>query len=76
MIVENVIGEGGTEMDELLTINELSDKLKISRGTIERMIKAGKLPFLKVGGQYRFIAGEVMKTIRKQTVSGLVHTLR
>lgn len=74
--MNEIVEEGGTKVDELLTMKELSDKLKISRVTIERMMRSGKLPFLKVGIQYRFIVGDVMKALRQNTASGLVNTLR
>lgn len=39
--------------DKLLTINEIVETLKVSKLTIYRYIKAGKLPAYKVGRDYR-----------------------
>ena len=39
--------------EKLLTINEITAILKVSKLTIYRYIKAGKLPAYKVGRDYR-----------------------
>lgn len=39
--------------DKLLTVNEIIEILKVSKLTIYRYIKAGKLPAYKVGRDYR-----------------------
>lgn len=39
--------------EKLLTINEITEILKVSKLTIYRYIKAGKLPAYKVGRDYR-----------------------
>ncbi len=44
---------------ELLTVQEVCLVLKVSRRTLYRLIKAGKLPAMKVGGQYRFRLAEI-----------------
>ncbi len=40
--------------DELLTINEAIEYLKLSRQTIYNMVSRGDIPFLKAGRQLRF----------------------
>jgi excisionase family DNA binding protein len=40
--------------DRLLTTRELHERLQLDRVTIYRMVKAGELPALRVGGQWRF----------------------
>lgn len=41
-------------MDEFLTTDELASYLKLSRKTVEKLRKAGKLEYIKVGTQYRY----------------------
>ena len=38
----------------LLTVNEVSDLMRVSRMTVYRLIKGGELPSLRVGRGYRF----------------------
>lgn len=49
------------EKDKLMTLQEVCNYLKISRFTVYRLIKQGRLPSFKVGGQWRFRRGEVDK---------------
>ncbi len=41
-------------MDDLLTTRQLMDLLQLDRTTIYRMLNDGRLPALRVGGQWRF----------------------
>lgn len=52
-------------MNELMTTDELCEKLKVSRPTIERYRKKG-MPYKKVGRLVRFDAKEVMEWINAQ----------
>lgn len=36
-----------------MTREEVAEKLRVSNETVSRLIKKGKLPAIKVGGQYR-----------------------
>ncbi len=40
--------------DEVLTVTELAEYLKVHRSTIYRLLKAHKLPSFKIGSDYRF----------------------
>ena len=40
--------------DEIMTVSELSDYLKIGEKSLLRMVNKGDLPGLKVGSQWRF----------------------
>ena len=51
---------------ELLTIDELAAKLKISKATLYREIKKG-LPYVMVGDTKRFIEHEVMTWLKSNT---------
>ncbi len=41
-------------MDEVLTIKELSAYLKISKSTLYKLVREGKIPSQKVGRHWRF----------------------
>jgi excisionase family DNA binding protein len=40
-------------MDEIFTVEQVADYLKVSISTVRRLIKAKKLKAYKVGNQYR-----------------------
>ena len=42
------------EKDKLLTVKNLADYLQVSERTVYRLLKHQKVPYLKVGGQWRF----------------------
>ena len=39
---------------KVLTVNELSDYLRVHRSTIYRLLKKGQLPGFKIGSDWRF----------------------
>jgi excisionase family DNA binding protein len=39
---------------KLLTVNELSEYLRVHRSTIYRLLKKGQLPGFKIGSDWRF----------------------
>ncbi len=41
-------------LDEVLTIKELSAYLKISKSTLYKLVREGKIPSQKVGRHWRF----------------------
>lgn len=54
----------------LLTPKELAGRLKISAVTVRRMLKAKKLPFIRVGSRVRFNLNEVMQSLPKFNPGG------
>ena len=40
--------------DEIYTIKELSEHLRVHRVTIYRLLRQGRLPGFRVGGDWRF----------------------
>jgi excisionase family DNA binding protein len=40
-------------MEKYVTVEEVSQELRVSTVTVQRYIKRGELPALKVGGVYR-----------------------
>ena len=51
---------GNLDDIRLLTLSEAADILQVSTRTLQRMIRSGKLPALKVGGQWR-VRGELLR---------------
>ena len=41
-------------LDDVLTLKELSDYLKIPESTIYKLVREGKIPAHKIGRQWRF----------------------
>lgn len=56
-------------MDEILTIKEVSDYLKLSRTTVWRWCKTGKIPAFKVGRSWRVRKAEVEKFLEYSTIT-------
>jgi len=54
------------DLEELLTINDTCDLLKISRPTVYRMIKKGVLKTVQVGGRMRFHPDELRRYINRR----------
>jgi excisionase family DNA binding protein len=46
-------------LDDLLTARQMQDLLKVDRTTIYHMLREGKLPGFKVGGQWRFSRADI-----------------
>jgi len=57
------------EKDKLMTPQEVCAYLKISRRTLYTLIKKGRIPTVKVGGQWRFKYGEVYEYLRGDVLS-------
>jgi excisionase family DNA binding protein len=52
---------------ELLTTNEAIEILKITRPTLLKLIKDGKLKATKIGHNYRILSDDLDKFIRGET---------
>ena len=50
---------------ELLTTDELAERLKVSRRTVQRRMAAGEIPHLQFGGAVRFDWEAVLRTLRQ-----------
>lgn len=55
-----------TSSDELLTIAEVAVYLKLSRRTAWRWCKAGQLPAVKVGHQWRVARSDLESFVRRR----------
>jgi excisionase family DNA binding protein len=52
--------------DEILTIREVADLLKINEKTAYKLASAGRLPGFKVGGSWRFQREEIGNWIKRK----------
>jgi excisionase family DNA binding protein len=52
--------------DEILTIQELAEYLKLNEKTAYRLASEGKLPGFKVGGSWRFKQKDIEEWIEEQ----------
>ena len=53
----------------LLTIDELSKQLIISKSTLYRWVHHKTIPFVKIGGNLRFLKTDIENYIRENSVS-------
>jgi len=56
--------------DEILTLKEVADYLKLAEKTAYRLAAEGKLPGFKVGGSWRFKREDVLQWIEEQKNKG------
>ncbi|MEY8216011.1 MAG: helix-turn-helix domain-containing protein [Colwellia sp.] len=60
--------------DEILTLKELAEYLKITDKTAYRLAAEGKLPGFKVGGSWRFKVSTIQDWIKENTETGTKKT--
>ena len=53
-------------IDQILTVKQVAEFLKVNERTVYRMALAKKLPGFKVGNSWRFQRAEIEKWIIKQ----------
>jgi len=53
--------------EDILTIKEVADYLKVTERTLYRLAQEGKLPAFKVGGSWRFRREDLDRWIEEQT---------
>ena len=63
-------GETTYMNDEILTLKEVAQYLKLAEKTAYRLAAEGKLPGFKVGGSWRFKREEIEKWIAEQSSAG------
>lgn len=56
--------------DEILTIREVAEYLKIKEKTAYALVARGEIPGFKVGGSWRFRKGELDRWIKEQERKG------
>jgi excisionase family DNA binding protein len=58
------------ETVRLLTLAEAAELLHVSTRTVQRMIRAGNLPALKVGGQWRLRESQLRRWLLERETGG------
>ncbi len=58
-----------TGLHPMLTLKEVAFALRVCEKTVTRLHEAGKLPALKVGGQWRFRLDDVQALISTRNVA-------
>ncbi|MAF97488.1 MAG: DNA-binding protein [Micavibrio sp.] len=56
--------------NDIMTIKEVSEYLKLNEKTAYRLTLDGKLPAFKVGGSWRFRKSQIDKWIAEQEAKG------
>lgn len=54
--------------EEILTVLEVAELLKLHRKTVYKFARLGKLPACKMGKQFRFRKSEILKTLDKRKI--------
>lgn len=52
--------------DEIMTLKEVAEYLKVAEKTAYRLVAEGKLPGFKVGGSWRFKRADIEQWIAQQ----------
>jgi excisionase family DNA binding protein len=52
--------------EEILTIREVAELLKLHPKTVNKLANAGRLPAYRIGRQWRFRKSEVLKLLEKR----------
>lgn len=60
--------------NEIYTTQETQSFLKISNSTMKRLLKKGLIKANKVGGQYRILGKEILKTVSPGVERKAVYT--
>lgn len=55
-------------MDQLLTVAEVAELLRVSTMTVYRLIRSGELPAVRVGRNYRVRRGDLDGYLQEQVV--------
>lgn len=55
-------------MTELITVEEVADYLRVTKKTIYRLLRQGKIPATKVGHQWRFDKAAIDKWLQRSSV--------
>ena len=62
---EHGVYGASTTAPELLTVNELRGVLKVSRGTVYKLVNRGELPAVRVGERLRFRPADVDRYLER-----------
>lgn len=51
--------------NDLWTVEQTAEYLSLKRGTVIKMAATGRIPAVKIGGGWRFLAGRVQKWVQQ-----------
>ena len=60
--------------NEVYTTSETQELLKVSNSTMKRLLKRGLIKANKVGGQYRILGKEILRSVSPTVVRPAVQT--
>jgi len=55
----------GRKNDEILTLKEASELLKVSRSTLYNLVQRKKIPALKIGRSWRFVKAYLIRWLEQ-----------
>ena len=62
-------------MAELMTVQEVADYLRVTKKTIYRLLRRGKIPATKVGNQWRFEKTSIDEWLQRSSVGAKANIL-
>jgi excisionase family DNA binding protein len=63
----------GIEPNGVYTTQETQELLKVSHSTIKRLLKRGIIKANKLGGQYRILGREILRSISPEVEKKAIH---
>jgi excisionase family DNA binding protein len=51
---------------KILSVREVGALLKVAQGTVYKLVKEGRIPAFKIGGNWRFRADEITRWLAEQ----------
>ncbi len=57
---------GWEKLDDVVTVKELADFLKINVETVKRALQSGKLKGFKVGNEWRMLREDIVKWLLEE----------
>ena len=58
---------GNCMLNDILTIKDVAEYLKLNEKTTYRLVASGKIPAFKVGGTWRFLQSDINNWIEEQS---------
>ena len=55
-------------MDRIFKVTDVARYLRIDVSTVYRLVKSGKIPAFKIGGQWRFKKAEIDKWLHERDI--------
>jgi excisionase family DNA binding protein len=52
---------------EILTVKEVCELLRVTQGTVYKLVKQGRIPAFKIGTDWRFRTDEIARWLAEQT---------